>query len=139
MVVPAVADNSVLVGLFTSEIVGLRRAGYSGESGVDACCLAVREKFGDRRGVLANVAFAQPHHIENGSTFHGGQGLSSDRNDRLVAAGLAVAQFGDRIDVDQGVHLVLAVSLEVRLHLIKQGGLRVEQYLIHHRQCLVPS
>ena len=91
---------------FAGEVVGLRGAGHGGERRVYERRLAKREELGDRRGVRADVPLSQPDDVENGGAFHGGNGSSPGEDERLLAAGLSVAQFVDRLDHQREIHLV---------------------------------
>ena len=72
VIVPAVADDTVLAWLFAGKVVGLRGASYRRKRRVNQRRLTEREELADSRGVLADEPSGQAHDIEDSSSFHGG-------------------------------------------------------------------
>ena len=106
IVIPAITYNAVITGPFAGQVIGLCCAGYSGEGRIDGRCLAKRLKTTDCWGVRAYMALGQAYYIKDSGAFHGEGSLGPSGDDRLLAVGLAVTKFVDRIYNDWYVHLV---------------------------------
>ena len=106
IVIPTITYNAAITGPFACLVIGLCCAGHSGEGRIDGRCLAKRLKTTDCWGIRAYMALGQAYYIKDGGAFHGEGSLGPSGDDRLLAVGLAVTKFVDRIYNDWYVHLV---------------------------------
>ncbi|GIT06084.1 MAG: hypothetical protein CM1200mP29_14950 [Verrucomicrobiota bacterium] len=92
VIIPAIADDTMLVWLFAGKVVGLRGTGDCRKRRVNrVACPSERNL---RIAGVVEMSRGSTHDIEDSSSFHGvGRIFGPGRDDRLLAAGLTIAQF----------------------------------------------